>query len=452
MSEKRAAFFTPYLNWVRARLSRKLTVILVIVAVFGWLLSFLWFLYTFRNYAAVTYDAAMDRSLSQTQQVISFLAGSQGDFSGLDQYLQERELGCTIQDGDGVLLYQSAPQNWTAPTLTTSSAAPVTLASGRTLWVYVWSAAMSRQDLSNALGHQAFLALSLFNLSIFAAAGLLLYFLIVAPIIRLRRTMQNYSETGALPQRTARMDEVGKLQNTFSDLTGVLRAKEQSERRLIASISHDIKTPLTSILGYSERLLSAQLEEDKKRQYVRQIHDKGIAIKSIVDEFDDYLDAGLRDGTPMELMTARQLCDGVLEEYREELADTGVKLSVRCLCPQAKLIASRAHIRRYFGNLIANSINHGGREDLQLELLAHQEGHEIFLDFSDNGKGVAPELLQQIFEPLYTSDRGRKVSGLGLSICKSIIRAHGGAVCAHAAPQGGLTVRATLPLANEAGA
>ena len=68
----------------------------------------------------------------------------------------------------------------------------------------------------------------------------------------------------------------------------------------------------------------------------------------------------------------------------------------------------------------------------------------VFL-FSDNGKGVSEELLDQIFEPLYTSDRGRKVSGLGLSICKSIITAHGGAVSAFDLPGGGLCIRAALP-------
>ena len=70
-------------------------------------------------------------------------------------------------------------------------------------------------------------------------------------------------------------------------------------------------------------------------------------------------------------------------------------------------------------------------------------------DFSDNGVGVAPELLQQIFEPLYTSDRGRKVSGLGLAICKSIITAHGGTIRAMRASGGGLLVRAALPVAKK---
>ena len=105
-------------------------------------------------------------------------------------------------------------------------------------------------------------------------------------------------------------------------------------------------------------------------------------------------------------------------------------------------------MRRYFGNLIGNSIRHSGAEQLKLEVLCRQEGREVVLEFWDNGAGVPEELLQQIFEPLYTSDRGRKVSGLGLSICRSIIRAHGGTILAENRPQGGLLVRAVLPCAG----
>jgi signal transduction histidine kinase len=105
-------------------------------------------------------------------------------------------------------------------------------------------------------------------------------------------------------------------------------------------------------------------------------------------------------------------------------------------------------MRRYFGNLIGNSIQHGGAKNLELELLCRQQGEELVLEFSDNGVGVREELLQQIFEPLYTTDRGRKVSGLGLSICRSIIRAHGGTVTAENRPGGGLLVRAVLPCAH----
>ena len=102
--------------------------------------------------------------------------------------------------------------------------------------------------LWEALSHSAFIGLFFLNLVVFTVAALLFFFLIVAPVIRLRKMMREYYGSGKAPERTVRSDEIGRLQNTFADLTAVAEQREQAERRLIASISHDIKTPLTSVL------------------------------------------------------------------------------------------------------------------------------------------------------------------------------------------------------------
>ena len=225
----------------------------------------------------------------------------------------------------------------------------------------------------------------------------------------------------------------------------MLECKEKAEHQLIASISHDIKTPLTSVLGYSERLHSADLPPEKQRQYLDRVYEKALRIKSVVDEFDDYLDVGLRDTAPMRLMTAEELCRRLREEYEDELSDAGVTFQVDCQCPQEQVICNWEHMRRFLGNLIGNSFQHAESDHLELRLQCQKEEEELVLLFQDNGRGVVPALLQQIFEPLYTSDPGRKVSGLGLSICKSIIRAHGGSISAENVPAGGLLIRASLP-------
>ena len=291
----------------------------------------------------------------------------------------------------------------------------------------------------------AALSMLLFNLVVLIVAALLLFLLAIAPIIRLRKMMRAYYESGKAPERTVRSDEIGRLQNTFAELTALAAQKEQAERRLIASISHDLKTPLTSVLGYSERLRSAQLTDQRREQYIDLIHEKALRIKAVVDEFDDYLSVGLRDSAPMVLMTAGELCRRLGEEYGEELQDAGVAFQIHCRVPQAQIICNWEHMRRLFGNLISNSINHAQAPHLELTLQCCQDGDRLRLSFQDNGVGVPPELLGQIFEPLYTSDRGRKVSGLGLSICQSIIKAHGGSIHAENGPTGGLRMEVSLP-------
>lgn len=437
----------PGVDWLRARLSRKMILILLVVSVLGWLVSCFWFLGFLQDYAQGTYDGAMEQAEDSVHQVAEFLKEHPADWVRLEELLEKNKLGCTIQTREGEPLFFYLPKDWSSPQLTASGGELLDLEELGVCWVQIWHLASTRQALSDTLGHQAFIGLSIFNLTLFFSGGVLIYCLIVAPIIRLRKTMEAYSQHGVLPPSSERRDEIGRLQNSFAELARVLKAKEHSERRLIASVSHDIKTPLTSVLGYSERLLSAQLSQEKQGHYLHSIHDKGVAIKSILDELDDYLEAGLRTGTPIELMTVRSLCQILEREYAEELRDAGVRLEVKCLCPDARLLCNPAHMRRYFGNLIGNSIQHSGAHPLYLETVFRQEGDRIILTFSDNGQGVPEELLSDIFEPLYTTDRGRKVSGLGLAICKSIIQAHGGTIRGENREKGGLLIWAELPCA-----
>lgn len=437
------------LNWLNSALSRKMAVTLLTLAVLGWIFSFTYLLHDIQRYLGGLYDRAMGDAQSMVQQVTSYLEGSHGNLAGLDQFLNERQLSCTLQDSRGQVFYQHIPEKWSGTHLTAASSAPVHIPGRDLVQVRVWAPTLERGDLLSSTRHKVFLGLALFNLALFLAAGVLLYLFIVYPIIGLRKTMRDYSESGTMPPRSHRSDEVGRLQNTFADLAGQLRAKEQSEHRLIASISHDLKTPLTSVLGYSERLMSAQISDEKREQYIHSIHDKGLAIKSILDEFDVYLDVGLRGGSPMERLTAQALCDALQQEYTDELADAGISLTMDCQCPQAAVLCNMPHLSRYLGNLIGNSIRHAGAERLSLSVRFSQEQEFLALDFQDNGTGVRSDLLEQIFEPLYTTDPGRKVSGLGLSICRSIIRAHGGSISAFNPPEGGLLIRALIPLSKK---
>ena len=126
----------PGAGWLGARLSRKMIVILLALAVTGWLLSFFWFLRDMRDYAGSAYDRAMQQSEEQARELASFLKGSRGDVSGLTGYLEERELGCILQDDQGRTVFQFMPESWLSPRLTASCGIPVTTGSG-TLRAYV---------------------------------------------------------------------------------------------------------------------------------------------------------------------------------------------------------------------------------------------------------------------------------------------------------------------------
>ncbi|MGI6029557.1 MAG: sensor histidine kinase [Candidatus Heteroscillospira sp.] len=434
----------PAPGWLSNRLTHKMLVILLVLLVLSCVLMCLSFLEYLGLYLQKSYDDAAAAAVSDAENLASFLEGSGGDTSGLDAYLSQHNFYCSIHEG-AAEIYSRLPGAGGQSTLASGSATAY-LPGGRVLDVVLW---LNIQDtiMSSQLVRSALIGLSLLMAAILAVVAAAVYVLVLAPIIRLRGTMRRYYESGEQPERTERGDEIGRLQNTFADLAAIVSQKEQAERRLIASISHDIKTPLTSVLGYSERLRASELPADKQRRYLDSIYEKAVALKSLVDEFDEYLDVGLRDTAPFRLYTAGELCARLEKEYVDELNEAGVELSISCACPGDGLLCNWEHMRRFFGNLIGNSLQHCGAENIRLQLDCSRDGEELLFCFSDNGRGVPPQQLEQIFEPLYTSDRGRKVSGLGLSICRSIIKAHGGTVSA-CNTGGGFCILARLPIAK----
>lgn len=444
MAQKSEPRRFPGVGWLGSHLSRKMILAVVALAVVSCLALWGCFLTYLEDFFDNTYDEVLYQAAEEARQAGAFLEGCNGEPSAMEDYLSRRDLACVVRDSGGDILYERISDG-EPQMLASSGTIQVELSGGRTASLTVWSRTLQRSEVTQSLRSKVLTGLCAITLGMFVVVALVMYLVLVSPIVRLRKTMRRYYEKGEQPERSQRMDEVGKLQNAFADLAGVLDCKEKAEHRLIASISHDIKTPLTSVLGYSERLRSAELTEEKKRRYLELVYEKALRIKAVVDEFDEYLDAGLRDSAPMVLTTAGELCGWLRAEYAGELGDAGVTFPVECICPDTQLICNWEHMRRLFGNLISNAFQHAGAERLELALICQREEGQVVFLFRDNGKGVAHELLQQIFEPLYTSDQGRKVSGLGLSICKSIAKAHGGSISADNAPGGGLVIRVSLP-------
>lgn len=273
---------------------------------------------------------------------------------------------------------------------------------------------------------------------------LIIHFNHVRPIVRLRQDMDNYRK-GVKPQSTRRRDEIGWLRNQFVELTGVLDEERQKQSRIIASISHDIKTPLTSVMGYAERLKKGNVPPERVGDYVNVIYAKSLDIKEMVDEFDEYLGYNMESSLKLQPTTTGHVCELVREDFAEELEGMGASLSVSCVSPEVGVKVDLPKLRRVFGNIITNSVRYGKRPVLQIDIHCHQDGPSVVFTVSDNGSGVPGADLQRIFEPLYTSDESRSVSGLGLSICKSIIERHGGRIWAENNPEGGLTVSFAIP-------
>lgn len=285
--------------------------------------------------------------------------------------------------------------------------------------------------------------LILFAIMVFLS--IVLYFRFVRPIEVLQKDIAT-SHGGYNTKRTRRLDELGKLQNSFVQLTENLEEEKRKQNRIIASISHDIKTPLTSVMGYAERFKKGNLSTERTARYVDIIYIKSLVIKDLIEEFDDYLSYNQKSALKKQEITVSELMKVILIDYDDELKHMDVNFKIENSCPTVKLQVDVSKMRRVFGNIIGNSLKHFAGEYKKIDVSCRQQKAKVIFSIADNGTGVAEELLLQIFEPMYTSDEGRTVAGLGLAICMEIINNHGGDIWAENNKEGGLMISFDLPV------
>ncbi len=274
--------------------------------------------------------------------------------------------------------------------------------------------------------------------------GVRIYFYYVNPIVALQKSMKGYKE-GIHPQYITRKDEIGMLQNRFVELTEAIEKEKQKQQLIIASISHDIKTPLTSVMGYAERLKKDALPAERYRQYVNIIYNKSVSINNLIQEFDEYLNLHMQSGLRQQRVSVEKFCSILKSDYEEELTERGVAFSVSSDCSDEILFIDISKLRRVFGNIISNSLKHFNKEEASVAVFCSRQGGMVLFSVEDNGTGIPKEDMQKIFDPFYTSDKSRSVAGLGLSICKEIVEACGGKIWAENNESGGASVKISLP-------
>ncbi|MDD4734442.1 MAG: HAMP domain-containing sensor histidine kinase [Bacilli bacterium] len=263
------------------------------------------------------------------------------------------------------------------------------------------------------------------------------------PIVKLQKDVRNYKD-GIKPSKRKVKTSIDEVQNTFVELVDNLEEERQKQNRIIASISHDIKTPLTSIIGYSNRLNTAKLNDVTKNKYVEKIYNKSLVMKELIEEFDDYLSCNIEDNLKRQPIKISDLVEMLKSDYLDELEEKNIDFEIKTNCLKSYIYVDVFKMRRVFSNIITNSVNHLEKAKKHISIKITKKKKNILFSISDNGTGVKKEHLDKIFEPLFTTDPSRKISGLGLSICKQIIESHDGKISATNNIEGGLKITFTL--------
>lgn len=220
-------------------------------------------------------------------------------------------------------------------------------------------------------------------------------------------------------------------------------------RQLTQNISHELKTPVASILGYTETLLdNPYMAEATQRQFVERTHAQAQRLTALLQDLStlnrmDYA----ADLLSKESVDVSALVTDIVEETA--LAFSAKQMTMRNLLPEnLHLQANYSLLYSVFRNLVDNALNYAGK-GTTVELSAQRQKGEWRFSFCDNGQGVAPEHLPRLFERFYRVDKGRSRSmgstGLGLAIVKNAVLGHGGTVSVRLCDGGGLCFVFTLP-------
>lgn len=267
--------------------------------------------------------------------------------------------------------------------------------------------------------------------------------ILVEPINNTVKDINNY-KFGIKPTKRKVTNEIYYLQNEFVDLTKSLEKEHDEQNRIISAISHDIKTPLTSVIGYSDLLLNSKLTKKQMNELQEKIYNKAIHMKDIVSDFDDYLLSHKNRTYTYKKVNVRDLLNNLRFEYFDDLKEKNIRFDINNKSRGSNIIIDIGKINRVFNNLIVNSIRHIKEEKGHIIIECRDDKDFYYFKCIDNGIGVDENNIKKIFDPLFTTDKSRKISGLGLSITKEIIEMHNGSVKAYNNKDKGLTIEFSI--------
>lgn len=213
---------------------------------------------------------------------------------------------------------------------------------------------------------------------------------------------------------------------------------EENRKQLIANISHDLKTPMTSIQGYIEAILERPDQAAGERQkYLQIICNNTIYMNKLIDDL--FLFAKLdmdKLEFRLEQIPLRSFMTDLMEEFRLELEEQAIRFSyVDRLASEYMVKIDRKRIHQVIRNIIGNAVKYGPEKGLVIQATldqAPQQPNWVLISLSDNGPGIPEAKLPYVFDRFYRVDSERTKdgfsTGLGLAIARELVEAHGGQI------------------------
>ena len=234
-------------------------------------------------------------------------------------------------------------------------------------------------------------------------------------------------------------------------LRSAMAAKEAEQRKndLVVYLAHDLKTPLTSVIGYLTLLRDEpQISQELRAKYNGIALDKAERLEDLINEFFDITRFNLTQLTlEPESMNLTRMLEQITFEFNPVLTEKSLSWNLH-LAPDTRIVCDPDKLERVFDNLIRNAINYS-YPDTEIFISMELSSRHVTVRIENHGRTIPPEKLERIFEQFFRLDTSRSSStggaGLGLAIAKEIVELHGGTIIAESASEH-ITFTVKLPI------
>ena len=236
---------------------------------------------------------------------------------------------------------------------------------------------------------------------------------------------------------------------SYENRLSAYRQTEETNRQLMTSLSHDVRTPLTTLIGYLDAAHKGIVDGKERDDYIETARRKAHDLKEYIDVLFDWFKLGSNEFS-MNISTVdlTELTRNILIDWIPIFEDTQIDFTVNIPEQPFRAQIDPDGYMRILNNLIQNAISHSQADKVEIALSGM--GGNIKILLSDNGVGIDKEDLKHIFERLYKCDKGRseKGSGLGLSIVHQLVAKLNGTITAESIPGQGTVFILLFPLAE----
>jgi len=243
--------------------------------------------------------------------------------------------------------------------------------------------------------------------------------------------------------------ELGELARSFNSMADDLEHTQRLRRNMVADIAHELRTPLSNLSGYLEAIRDGVIKPDE--DVIKSLDEEVATLARLIDDLQEL---SLADAGELKLIIQTEDITRLIKEavtaVRPKAAARDLSLTTRLARGLPKAAVDAHRVKQVLHNLLENAVAHTGRGG-KITVAARAAENQISVSVSDTGEGIAAAELPLIFERFYRVDKSRARvtggSGLGLTIAKRLVEAHGGTIRAESQPGRGSTFTFTVPAA-----